>query len=174
MSNFAGGIMIIILKPFKVGDFVEIQNVSGKVDKIQVFHSRLITPDNKAIIIPNGTMINSIVINHSAKPTRRVDLAFNVSYDSDIMEVHDLLMEMITRHPKVLKEPAPFLRLTAQAASSLTFTSRSWVNTEDYWDVHFDFLEESKKILDEAGIEIPYNKMDINFYEKKSDEKKNI
>lgn len=167
LSNFAGGIMIIILKPFKVGDFVEIQTVSGKVDKIQVFHSRLITPDNKAIIIPNGTMINSIVINHSTKPTRRVDLAFNVSYETDMKEARQLLLNMLNNHPKILKEPAPFLRLTAQAASSITFTARSWVNSDDYWDVYFDLLEESKRILDEAGIEIPYNKMDINFYERK-------
>lgn len=169
LSNFAGGVLILILKPFKVGDFIEIQNFSGKVDKIQVFHSRLLTPDNKAITIPNGTLINSIVVNFSAKSTRRVDIAFNVSYESDIMQVQKLLMNMLLAHPKILKEPEPFLRLTAQAASSLTFTSRSWVNSDDYWEVYFDLMEESKKILDKAGIEIPYNKMDINFYDCKKE-----
>lgn len=169
LSNFAGGVLILILKPFKVGDFIEIQNFSGKVDKIQVFHSCLLTPDNKAITIPNGTLINSIVVNFSAKSTRRVDIAFNVSYESDIMQVQKLLMNMLLAHPKILKEPEPFLRLTAQAASSLTFTSRSWVNSDDYWEVYFDLMEESKKILDKAGIEIPYNKMDINFYDCKKE-----
>lgn len=167
LSNFAGGIMILFLKPYKVGDFIEVQNFNGKIEKIQVFHSRLLTPDNKVVIVPNGTLINSIIINHSAKPTRRVDLAFNVSYESDIIEVQRLLTEMLEKHPKILKEPTPFLRLTAQAASSLTFTSRSWVNTDDYWEVYFDLMEQSKHILDDAGIEIPYNKMDINFFERK-------
>ncbi|RRD95844.1 mechanosensitive ion channel family protein [Clostridiales bacterium COT073_COT-073] len=169
LSNFAGGVLILVLKPFKVGDFIEVQNFSGKVDKIQVFNSRLLTPDNKAITIPNGTLANSIVINYSAKSQRRVDLAFNVSYDSDIEKVKQLLTRMINAHPKILKDPEPFLRLTAQAASSLTFTSRSWVNADDYWEVYFDLMEESKKILDQAGIEIPYNKLDINVFDKKSE-----
>lgn len=169
LSNFAGGVLILVLKPFKVGDFIEVQNFSGKVDKIQVFNSRLLTPDNKAVTIPNGTLANSIVINHSAKSQRRVDIAFNVSYNSDINEVKKLLMNMIVSHPKILQDPEPFLRLTAQAASSLTFTSRSWVNSEDYWEVYFDLMEQSKQILDKAGIEIPYNKLDINVLEKKTE-----
>ena len=170
LSNFAGGVLILFLKPFKVGDFIEVQTFSGKVDKIQVFHSRLLTPDNKTIMIPNGTLANSIVINYSAKSQRRVDLAFNVSFDSDIERVKSLLTAMIARHPKILKDPAPFLRLTAQAASSLTFTSRSWVNAEDYWEVYFDLLEESKQVFDKAGIEIPYNKLDVNVLDKKEKE----
>lgn len=167
LSNFAGGVLILILKPFKVGDLIEIQNFLGKVEKIQVFHSFLVTPDNKAITIPNSTMVNSIVTNFSAKPTRRVDVVFQVSYDSDIEKVKEILQDMITNHPKVLKDPAPFLRMTAQADSSLTFTSRSWANAEDYWEVYFDFMEQSKIRFDRAGIEIPYNKLDINVVEKK-------
>ena len=164
LSNFAGGVLILILKPFKVGDFIEVQSFSGKIEKIQVFHSCLLTPDNKTVIIPNGTLINSIVINYSAKSTRRVELTLQVGYGSDINEVKSLLMGLLTAHPKVLKEPAPFLRLTAQAASSLNFTARVWVKSEDYWEVTYDLLESSKQLLDQAGIEIPYNKLDVNLY----------
>ena len=162
LSNFAGGVLILLLKPFKVGDFIEVQSFSGKIEKIQVFHSCLLTPDNKRVTIPNGTLINSVVINYSAKSTRRVDLTFQVGYDSDIAEVKSLLMDLLTTHPKVLTDPAPFLRMTAQAASSLNFTARVWVNSEDYWDVTYDLLESSKQLLDQAGIEIPYNKLDVN------------
>lgn len=162
LSNFAGGVLILILKPFKVGDFIEVQSFSGKIEKIQVFHSYLLTPDNKRVTIPNGTLINSIVINYSAKSTRRVDLTFQVGYGSDIAEVKSLLMDLLTTHPKVLNDPAPFLRMTAQAASSLNFTARVWVKSEDYWDVTYDLLESSKQLLNQAGIEIPYNKLDVN------------
>ena len=162
LSNFAGGVLILILNPFKVGDFIEVQSFSGKIEKIQVFHSYLLTPDNKRVTIPNGTLINSVVINYSAKSTRRVDLTFQVGYDSDIAEVKSLLMDLLTTHPKVLTDPAPFLRMTAQAASSLNFTARVWVKSEDYWDVTYDLLESSKQLLDQAGIEIPYNKLDVN------------
>ena len=161
LSNFAGGVLILILKPFKVGDFIEVQNFSGKIEKIQVFHSCLLTPDNKMVTIPNGTLINSIVINYSAKSTRRVELTLQVGYGSDIAKVKSLLMNLLTTHPKVLTDPAPFLRMTAQAASSLNFTARVWVNSEDYWDVTYDLLENSKQLLDQAGIEIPYNKLDV-------------
>ena len=161
LSNFAGGVLILLLKPFKVGDFIEVQSFSGKIEKIQVFHSYLLTPDNKRVTIPNGTLINSVVINYSAKSTRRVELTFQVGYGSDITEVKSVLMNLLTAHPKILKEPAPFLRMTALAASSLNFTARVWVKCDDYWDVTYDLLESSKQALDQAGIEIPYNKLDV-------------
>lgn len=162
LSNFAGGVLILILKPFKVGDFIEVQSISGKIEKIQVFHSYLLAPDNKRIAIPNGTLINSIVVNHSAKPTRRVEIIFQVGYNSDINQVKTLLMSLLVEHPKVLKDPEPFLRMSAQASSSLNFTARVWVKSEDYWDVTYDLIETSKQLFDQAGIEIPYNKLDVN------------
>lgn len=170
LSNFAGGVLILILKPFKVGDYIEVQGVAGKVEKILVFNSRLTTNDNKTITIPNGTLANSIVTNYTHKAQRRVDITFTVSYDSDINQVRSLLANMLQAHPKILKNPEPFLRLNEQAASSLNFVSRAWVKTEDYWDVYFDLMEESKHILDQAGIEIPYNKLDLNILTHKKED----
>ena len=156
LSNFAGGVLIMIFKPFKAGDYIEAQGLAGSVKEIEIFTTKLTTPDNKEIIIPNGTLSNGNITNYSSQPTRRIDLSFGVGYDSDIKKTKELLMEQLTNHPLVLKEPAPTVNLAELADSSINFNVRPWVNSADYWPVFFDVTESTKDALDAAGIEIPY------------------
>jgi len=162
LSNFAGGIMILLFKPFKVGDFIEASGESGTVEEISVVYTVLLTPDNKRITIPNGTLTNSVIENCSAEKTRRVDLKFTTSYDADIETVKSILTKVAEGHPKALKDPEPFVRLSEHSDSALTYTVRIWCNSEDYWDVYFDTTEKVKKVFDENGIEIPYPQMDVH------------
>ena len=156
LSNFAGGVLIMIFKPFKIGDFIEAQGVMGTVKEIQIFTTQLQTPGNKLAIVPNGSLSNGNIINYSAEEKRRVDMVFGVSYDADIKQTKDVLMNLLTSHPKVLKDPAPMVKVLELADSSVNFAVRPWVNTPDYWDVFFDMQENGKEALDAAGIEIPY------------------
>ncbi|MEZ4803306.1 MAG: mechanosensitive ion channel [Gelidibacter sp.] len=156
LANFAGGVLIMIFKPIKVGDFIEAQGEAGTVKEIEIFTTKLTSPDNKEIIIPNGKLSNDNIVNYSALDMRRVDMVFGVGYDSDIKQTKDLLMLQLTSHPLVLKEPAPLVRLSELADSSLNFNVRPWVKTSDYWSVYYDIIESSKDALDAAGIEIPY------------------
>lgn len=156
LANFAGGILIMIFKPIKVGDFIEAQGEAGTVNEIEIFTTKLTSPDNKVIIIPNGKLSNDNIVNYSALDMRRIDLKFGVGYDSDIRKTKDILMAQLTQHPLVLKEPAPLVRLAELADSSLNFNVRPWVKTADYWDVYYDLTESAKDALDVAGIEIPY------------------
>ncbi len=156
LANFAGGVLIMIFKPFKVGDLIEAQGVLGTVKEIQIFTTKLISPENKLIIIPNGALSNGTITNYTAEGKLRLDLVFGVSYDADIKQVKDLLTQIVTSHPKVLKEPAPTIRVVELADSSVNFAVRPWVKPEDYWDVYFDLTEQIKLALDQAGIEIPY------------------
>ena len=156
LANFAGGVLIMIFKPFKVGDLIEAQGVLGTVKEIQIFTTKLVSPENKLIIIPNGALSNGTITNYTAEGKLRLDLVFGVSYDADIKQVKDLLTQIVTSHPKVLKEPAPTIRVVELADSSVNFAVRPWVKPEDYWDVYFDLTEQIKQALDQAGIEIPY------------------
>lgn len=156
LSNFAGGVLIMIFKPFKIGDFIEAQGVMGTVKEIQIFTTQLQTPGNKLAIVPNGSLSNGNIINYSAEEKRRVDLVFGVSYDADIKQTKEVLMNLLTSHPKVLKDPAPMVTVLELADSSVNFAVRPWVHTPDYWDVFFDMQENGKEALDAAGIEIPY------------------
>ncbi|NVK52256.1 MAG: mechanosensitive ion channel [Flavobacteriaceae bacterium] len=156
LANFAGGALIMIFKPFKVGDFIKAQGEQGVVKSIEIFTTKLNTVDNKEIIIPNGALSNSNIVNFSAEKTRRVDLTFGVSYDADIKETKNVLTAIVTNHPLVLKDPAPAVLLTELADSSINFAVRSWVNSADYWTVYTEVLEQTKEALDTAGIEIPY------------------
>ena len=162
LSNFAGGLMILIFKPFKIGDFIENGAVMGTVKDITIIYTILYTVDNKVITIPNGTLTNSNVINYSALPQRRVDIKFSAGYHDDIDKVKSVLMSVAEAHEKVLKDPAPFIRLIAQAASSLDYTFRVWVNGADYWEVYFDMMERVKKAFDENGICIPFQQVDVH------------
>jgi small conductance mechanosensitive channel len=156
LANFAGGILIIIFKPIKIGDFIEAQGVSGTVKEIEIFTTKLNTTDNKEIIIPNGALSNGNIVNYSTEATRRVDFTFGVGYDSDIKKTKEVISHVINSHPLVLKEPAPAVNLSELADSSINFFTRGWVKKEDYWTVKFDILEQTKEALDAAGIEIPY------------------
>ena len=162
LSNFAGGIMILLFKPFKVGDYIDAAGDSGTVTEISVVYTELLTVDNKRIIIPNGTITNSVIENYSAENIRRVDFTFNTAYDSDIDKVKKIITEILESHPKALKNPECFVRLSAHNESALTYTARVWCKTDDYWDVNFDVIESVKKAFDENGIQIPYNQLDVH------------
>lgn len=162
LSNVAGGLMLLIFKPFKVGDYIETPDTAGTVSDITVVYTILRTPDNKVITVPNGTLSNSVVQNYSAVEQRRVDLTFSVDYAHDVEAVKALLTRVVTAHDKVLDDPAPFARLAEHGSQALVFTVRAWCKTEDYWTVRFDLVEQVKAAFDEAGIVIPYPQMDVH------------
>jgi small conductance mechanosensitive channel len=163
LANFAGGVLIMIFKPFKIGDLIEAQGEIGVVKEIEIFTTKLTGLSNKEIIIPNGSLSNGNVINYTTEGTRRVDLVIGVSYDADIKKTKEVLTKVLTSHPKVLKTPAPGVTVLELADSSVNFAVRPWCDTADYWDVYFDVTENAKLALDEAGIEIPYpHRVNIN------------
>lgn len=162
LSNFAGGIMILLFHPFRVGDFIEVDGFSGTVDDIDVFYTFLKTGDNKSVTVPNGNIMSNSVINYSVNGTRRVDLDIGVAYGSDIDRVKVILLEEGRKHELVLKDPEPFCRLSTQGDSSLTFTLRVWSETANYWQVRFDLLESIHKRLEAEGIEIPFPQLDVH------------
>ncbi|MDO5972417.1 mechanosensitive ion channel [Flavivirga aquimarina] len=156
LGNFAGGVLIMIFKPFKIGDLIEAQGELGVVKEIEIFTTKLTGLSNREIIIPNGSLSNGNIINYTTEGTRRVDLTFGVGYDSDIKKTKEVLMNVLTSHPKVLKEPAPTVNVSELADSSINFAVRPWSTADDYWDVYFGITENVKEALDAAGIEIPY------------------
>lgn len=163
LSNFASGVMLIIFRPFGKGDFVEVAGTAGTVNAISIFTTTLTTPDNKEIIVPNGAVIGNNITNYSAKPTRRVDMVFGISYDDDIRKAKEVLEQILAEDERILAEPAPVVALGALADSSMNFVVRPWVNTADYWAVLWDTTEAVKLRFDEAGISIPYPQMDVHF-----------
>lgn len=162
LSNFAGGILILALRPFHVNDYIEVGGYQGKVEAIHVFNTILTTFDNKVISIPNGDLASKSIVNFTQKPTRRVDLKFGVAYSSDVAKVLEILQGLADNHPKVLKDPEPFVRLAEHGDSSLNFIVRVWSNTEDYWDVHFDLVRQVKEAFDQHKIEIPFPQLDVH------------
>lgn len=156
LGNFAGGVLIMIFKPFKIGDLIEAQGEVGTVKQIEIFTTKLTGLSNREIIIPNGALSNGNIINYTTEGTRRVDLVFGVSYDADIKQTKDVLMNVLTSHPKVIETPAPTVNVLALADSSVNFAVRPWCKAEDYWTVYFEVTENTKLALDAAGIEIPY------------------
>lgn len=163
LGNFAGGVLIMIFKPFKIGDLIEAQGEIGVVKEIEIFTTKLTGLSNKEIIIPNGSLSNGNIVNYTTEGTRRVDLVFGVSYDADIKKTKEVLMKILTSNEKVLKDPKPSVTVLELADSSVNFAVRPWCNTEHYWDVFFDTTEQTKIELDKAGIEIPYpHRVNIN------------
>ena len=162
LGNLAGGIMILVFKPFRVGDYITTASSSGTVSNITIMYTMLKTPDNKVITIPNGTLTNSVIENYSASDERRVDLVFTTSYDCDIDKVKTVLLDAVKKHERILKNPEPFARLTKHGDSALEYTVRVWCKAADYWDVNFDLIETVKKDFDANGISIPYPQMDIH------------
>lgn len=156
LANFAGGVLIMIFKPFKVGDLIEAQGETGVVKEIEIFTTKLTGLSNREIIVPNGSLSNGNIINYTTEGTRRVDLVIGVSYDADIKQTKEVLMNVLTSHSKVLKDPKPGVTVLELADSSVNFAVRPWCNTEDYWSVYFDVMENTKIALDKAGIDIPY------------------
>lgn len=162
LSNLAGGVMILIFRPFRLGDFVEVDDYSGTVTDIGIFYTVLTTVDNKVVTVPNGTVMGDSIVNYSVKDTRRVDLVFSAAYGTDPEKVKKILLAEADRHELVLKDPEPFARLSKQNDSSLDFTLRVWTKSEDYWTVHFDLLEALTHRFEEEGIEIPFNQLDVH------------
>lgn len=156
LGNFAGGVLIMIFKPFRIGDLIEAQGELGVVKEIEIFTTKLRGLSNREIIIPNGALSNGNIINYTTEGTRRVDLIFGVGYDSDIKKTKEVLMEVLTSHPMVLKTPAPTVNVMELADSSINFAVRPWSTSDDYWAVYFGITEDVKIALDKAGIEIPY------------------
>lgn len=163
LSNFASGVMLIIFRPFTKGDFVEAGGATGVVDKISIFTTTMTSPDNKEIIVPNGAILGNNITNFSARPTRRVDMVFGISYDDDIRKAKQLLEEIISADERVLAEPAPVIALGELGDSSVNFLVRPWAKSEDYWRLLWDTTETVKLKFDEAGISIPYPQMDVHF-----------
>lgn len=166
LANFAGGVLIILFKPFRVGDFVEAQGYTGVVSDILLFNTILKTPDNKTVMIPNGGLASGSITNYSVEATRRVDLSFGIGYDDDLKKAQQLIFDVIAGEEKVLKEPDPFVRVGELGDSSVNFTVRVWVKTEDYWDVHFELIEKVKLSFDANGISIPFPQTDVHIYQK--------
>ena len=162
LSNLSAGVMIILFKPIKVGEFAEVGGTSGTVEEINIFHTILKTGDNKTIIVSNSRVIGNNITNYSRKETRRVDITFGVSYDDDIKLVKETLEAIIEADERILKDPKPLVAVSELADSSVNFITRSWVNSSDYWGVYFDMLEKVKLAFDEKGISIPYPQMDIH------------
>ena len=165
LSNFAGGFIILFIRPFKVGDYIETSTYGGVVEQIGLFYPQLATFDNKQILIPNGTLSNGSLINYSAKSTRRVDLIFSVGYENDISHVKSILNKIVENNKLILNDPKPFIGVNAHSTSSIDFVVRAWCNTENYWSIYHDLLEEVKINFDKENISIPYPQMDIHFKE---------
>ncbi len=162
LSNLAGGIMILIFRPFKLDDYIDASGFSGTVVDIGIFYTTLRTPDNKSITIPNGSLMNDNVINYSVHKTRRLDFTFNTAYGTDVERIKAILLEEAAKHEMTLKDPAPFARLSKQSEHSLTFTLRVWVESANYWTLNFDLLEAINTRLADEGIEIPFNQLDVH------------
>lgn len=162
VSNLAGGVMILLFHPFRVGNYIETTEIAGTVKEINVLYTVIVTPDNKRVTVPNGTLTNTAITDYSAETMRRVDILFSAAYNSDLEMVKKTILDVALAHEKVLKDPMPEARLKAQSASSLDFQLRAWCIPDDYWDVFFDINEGVKKAFDENGIVIPFPQMDIH------------
>ena len=162
LQNFAAGIMMIVFRPFKLGDFIEAGGVSGIIEKISVFSTIMKTGDNREIIIPNGQIYAGAIINYSARGTRRIDMVFGIGYNDDMLKAKQIMEEILIAHDQVLDEPAPVITVAELAESSVNFNVRPWVKSGDYWAVRSDLLQKIKLAFDENGISIPYPQMDVH------------
>ena len=165
MSNFAAGVMLILFKPFKVGDYVEAGGAAGTVEEIMIFSTKLKSPDNKQLFVPNGVIFNGNIVNYSAKDTRRIDMVFGCGYDDDILRVKRLLEDIVAADERVLADPAVTIGLYELGESSINFWVRPWVNASDYLAVHFDIHEQVKLRFDAEGLSIPYPQRDVHLHQ---------
>ena len=162
LANLAGGVIILVARPFNVGDFIETTEHSGVVEKISIFYTYLVTFDNKQILIPNGMLTDSSIVNYSSKEIRRVDLTFSVAYEEDVIRVKNVLINILKKNELVLEEPEFFVGISMHGDSAINFIVKAWCKTEDYWTVYYDLLETVKIKFDEEGISIPYPQMDLH------------
>ena len=169
LSNFASGVLIVLFRPYRVGDFIEAAGIAGSVEQVQILTTILKTGDNKQIIVPNSQIMDSIITNYSANDTRRVDMMVGVSYDDDLDKVRKTLEELLAADGRILAEPAPTIAVSALADSSVNFVVRPWVNAADYWGVMFELTEAIKKRFDKEGISFPFPQQDVHLYKQGSD-----
>lgn len=162
LSNFAGGVLILITRPFKDDDYIQACGYEGTVEDIRICHTRLRTTDNKVVYLPNGKLSTSEVVNFSEKDLRRVDLKFSVSYSDDFEKAKAIIADVCAQNELILKDPEPSIRVSAQSASSIDISAKVWCKNADYWTVNFDMLENVKKAFDENGITIPFNQLDVH------------
>lgn len=165
LSNFAGGVLMLITRPFSDDDYISACGYEGTVEDIFICNTKIRTIDNKVVFIPNGKLSTSEVVNYSKKETRRVDQVFSVSYSTDFEKAQAILKKVCDENPLILKDPAPAIRMSAHSASSIDIKAMVWCKTADYWTVYFDMLESVKKAFDENGIEIPFNQLDVHMKE---------
>ena len=162
LSNIAGWVLIIVTRPFRLGDYIKAQGEEGTVEEINLFYTHLKTPDNKQITIPNGNLSRDVIVNYSVKDVRRLQINFDIGYDEDSSKAINLINEVISKHPLVLKDPAPFVRVGEYGDSSVIIYTRVWVKTSEYWNLNWDLLEQVRKVFNEHNIIVPYNKLDVN------------
>ena len=162
LSNLAGGVLIIVTRPFKIDDYIEAQGISGTVEDIHIVCTKIRTPDNKVVYVPNGTLSNGNIINYSEKPTRRVDFSFSVAYDSDVELVKNIVRDILISHELTLDEPECFVRVSEHGESAIVITARVWCESGDYWTVNYDVIESVKRAFDENRIKIPYSQLDVH------------
>ena len=162
LSNIAGGVMVVAFKPFELGDYVEAEGVGGTVTDIGIFYTTLTTPDNKKVVVPNGTISNTIVTNYSTHQHRRIDFDFNISYSSDIDVAKKVLYACAKSDSRILTDPAPTVMITSHGDNAVGIRLRVWVNNADYWNVNFNIIELVKRNFDERGVEIPFNQLDVH------------
>jgi len=165
LQNFAGGVMLLILKPFRVGDYIEAQGHAGTVMEIQIFHTMLNTPDKKRIVIPNGGLSNGSIINYSAEPTRRVEWIFGISYSDNIDKAREIIMECLEADSRILRDPQPMVAVKNLGESSVDLVTRVWVETPAFWPVFFEINEKVKKEFDKKGISIPFPQRDVHLHQ---------
>ncbi len=164
LSNFAAGVMLILFRPFRVGDVVSAAGVTGGVQAINLFNTILHTPDNQKVIVPNSKIMGDVITNITANETRRIDLVVGISYEDDLEKAKAILWQILAQDPRILKEPAPTVAVAELADSSVNFVVRPWVKTSDYWAVRFDLTEKIKKTFDQEGISIPYPQQDVHLF----------
>ena len=169
LSNFASGVLIVLFRPYKVGDFVEAAGISGVVEEVQILTTVLKTGDNKKVIVPNGQIMDSVITNFSANERRRVDMVVGVSYDDDLDKVRSTLEQLVAADERILDDPACTIAVSALADSSVNFVLRPWVNSADYWGVMFDLTEAIKKRFDKEGISFPFPQQDVHLYKAATD-----
>jgi len=165
LSNFASGVMLIIFRPFNVGDFIEAGGTTGVVEEITIFSTRLRTGDNRVVLVPNGSIYGGTIVNVSARDTRRIDLVFGIGYDDNIQQAKDIMMACMQEDDRILEDPAPAILVSELGESSIDFAVRPWVKTGDYWNVRSDLLQTIKERFDENGISIPYPQRDVHLIE---------
>jgi small conductance mechanosensitive channel len=168
LSNFSSGVMLILFRPFRVGDFATVGGVTGTVKSIDIFNTTLNTPDNQRVIVPNANITNDVITNVTANDTRRVDLTIGIGYGDDVLKAKQVLGEILKTENRILETPAPKIAVSELADSSVNFVVRPWVKTSDYWDVYFDLTEKIKLTFDQEGISIPFPQQDVHLFQEKS------